>query len=341
LVTGGSGFLGALITQRLLARGELVTMLDIWDDPQRPQRLNATFRRGDVCDRAAVAEAMRGVAVVHHTAALVPLSKAGDLFRRVNVEGSRIVAEEAVHAGAQVFVHMSSSALFGNHPPGPVAEATPYSPVESYGRSKLEGELAVREICEKAGLPLIVVRPRTILGFGRLGIFKILFDWIREGRAVYVIGSGNILYQFVHANDLMIAYMLAMDQGREGVFNVGTDRFGTLRESLEHLITHAGTASRVRSLPQSLTIGGLQLLDRLGLSPLAPWHYLTYHKELHFDVTPLLEMGWRPQYSNDEMFQETYDWFIANQETLRGQGQGGANSSPVKEGILWLLKKLS
>jgi nucleoside-diphosphate-sugar epimerase len=107
------------------------------------------------------------------------------------------------------------------------------------------------------------------------------------------------------------------------------------------LIVHSGTASRVRNLPERLTIGGLEFLDHVGLSPLAPWHYLTYHKEIYFDVEPLHRMGWQAKYSNDEMFRETYDWFIANHESLRKEGQGGANSSPVKEGILWLLKQLS
>jgi nucleoside-diphosphate-sugar epimerase len=343
LITGGCGFLGTLITQRLLERGESVTVLDIWRDAQKdPQRSRgAAFVQADVCDRAAVADAMRGVAVVHHTAALVPLAKAGDLFRRVNVDGSRIVAEEAVRAGVQVFVHLSSSAIYGGHPPGPITSQTAPAPVEIYGRSKLEAENVVREVCYKAGLPLILVRPRTILGMGRLGIFKILFDWVRDGRAVYVIGDGNIRYQFVHAHDLMAAYMMAIDRGQAGVFNVGTDRFETLRAALEHLIAHSGTASRVRNLPERLTIGGLEFLDHVGLSPLAPWHYLTYHKEIYFDVEPLHRMGWQAKYSNDEMFRETYDWFIANHESLRKEGQGGANSSPVKEGILWLLKQLS
>jgi nucleoside-diphosphate-sugar epimerase len=259
----------------------------------------------------------------------------------VNVEGSRLVAEEAVRAGAQVFVHMSSSAVYGGHPPGAITMDTLPAPQEVYGRSKLEAETAVREVCGKAGLPLILVRPRTILGSGRLGIFQLLFDWIREGRAVYVIGDGSVRYQFVHAHDLMSAYMMAIDRGRAGAFNVGTDRFDTLQVALEHLIAHAGTGSRVRRLPESLTIGSLTFLDRVGLSPLAPWHYLTYHKELVFDVSPLLEMGWRAKYSNDEMLRETYDWFVTHSEALRPEGRGGANRSPVKEKMLWLLKKLS
>lgn len=339
LVTGGCGFLGGLIARRLLDRGEAVTVLDIWKDPQLPSAIR--FVTGDVCNAAAVAEAMRGIDIVHHNAALVPLDKAGREFFRVNVDGSRIVAEEAVKAGVQAFIHMSSSALFGNHPRGAISAETPPSPVEIYGQSKLEGEQAVTKACQGAGLPLIVIRPRTILGPGRLGIFKILFDWIREGRNVYTIGDGRIQFQFVHAEDLMDAYLLALNRGTAGVFNVGTDRFGTLREALEHLIVHAGTPSNVRALPESLAVGSLRLLDWLGLSPLTTWHYSSYQKEFYYDVSPLLNIGWKPRYSNDEMFRETYDWFLANQAVLRAEGQGGSNSSAAREKLLWLLKKIS
>src|ERR1700692_3100526 len=96
LITGGSGFLGNLIAQALLARGERVRIADVWEDASRSKDIE--FVRCDVRDRGAVRAAMRGVEVVHNNAALVPLTKSGSLFRDVNVEGSRIVAQEAARA---------------------------------------------------------------------------------------------------------------------------------------------------------------------------------------------------------------------------------------------------
>jgi nucleoside-diphosphate-sugar epimerase len=335
LVTGGSGFLGSLIVRRLLERGERVRVLDVWRDASAPA--DVEYIDCDIRDRAGVAAAVRGVDVVHHNVALVPLTKSGNRFWDVNVEGSRIAAEEAVRAKVGAFVHMSSSAIYGLPDHCPITEATVPKPVEIYGRAKLAGERAVQEICTRAGLPLVVIRPRTILGQGRLGIFQILFDWIRRNWNVYVIGSGEGDFQFVHADDLMNFYMLALASGRPGVYNVGTDRFGTLRGALENLITHAHSTSKVKSLPVWLSLNTLRLLDRLRLSPLAPWHYLTYHKPFYFDVAPLLDMGWRPRYSNDEMLRESYDWFVAHRERP-SPATASPHRKPVREGLLWFLK---
>jgi nucleoside-diphosphate-sugar epimerase len=284
---------------------------------------------------------MQGVDVVHHNVALVPLTKSGRVFWDVNVTGSINAAELAVRAGVKSFVHMSSSAIYGCPVEQPITERTPTKPVEIYGRGKLAGEEAVRRILARTGVSLVVIRPRTILGEGRLGIFQILFQWIRENRNVYTIGDGNNLFQFIHAHDLMDFYMLAVESGRPGAYNVGTDRYGTLREGLERLIVYAGSASRVKSLPVALSIGALRTLDVVGLSPLAPWHYLTYHKPFHFDVAPLLAMGWKPQYSNDEMFQQSYDWFLAHAAELGEHRDGSAHRKPVKEALLAVLKYFS
>jgi nucleoside-diphosphate-sugar epimerase len=339
LVTGGSGFLGNLIARRLLDGGEQVRILDIWEDISRPK--DTEFVECDIRDRYGVAKAMQGIDIVHHNAALVPLTKSGGRFWKVNVEGSRIAAEEAVKARVQGFVHMSSSALFGAPEKTPITTNTPARPVEIYGRVKLAGEIAVKSVLERTSIPTIIIRPRTILGYGRLGIFQIIFEWIAQGKNVYVIGNGNGRFQFLHAHDLLDFYMLALDNGQPGIYNVGTDRFGTLREVLENLITYAGTASKVKSLPTWPTINMLRVLDRAHLCPLAPWHYLTYHKAFYFEVQPLLDMGWKPKYSNDEMFRESYDWFLENFVHFQAEKGMSPHRRPVKEMVLRMVKWVS
>lgn len=339
LVTGGSGFLGNLIALRLLERGERVRVVDIWKDTKQPNDIE--FVNCDIRDQNGIASAMQGVDVVHHNVALVPLTKSGKKFREVNVVGSEIAAQEAVKAGVKGFIHMSSSAIYGVPRELPITETTPTTPVEIYGRGKLAGERIVRKTLQEAGMPLVIIRPRTILGHGRLGIFQILFEWIRENRNVYVVGSGNVGFQFVHAHDLMDFYMLALDSEQAGAYNVGSDRFGTLREALETLVQHARSTSRVRSLPVLPTVQSLRLLDWLNLSPLAPWHYLTYHEAFYFDVKPLLQMGWKPQYSNDEMLAESFDWFLSHRHDGDTEGAQSPHRKSVKELALRVLKMFS
>jgi nucleoside-diphosphate-sugar epimerase len=340
LITGGSGFVGNLVARRLRERGEEVRILDIWEDPSRPRDIE--YVGCSVTNRDGVAAAMRGVDVVHHHAALVAQTNAGKGYWDVNVEGSRIVAEEAAKVGVRALIHTSTTAVFGIPPDGPITNATPTRPVEPYGRSKLAGEHVVDEICARHSIPLITIRPRATLGGGRLGIFQVLFEWIHENRNVYVIGSGNIRFQFIHAIDLMDFYMLALDSGRAGTYNVGTDEFGTLRGDLEALVRYARSTSKVKSLPETLAINTLRMLYWMRVSPLVPWHYLTYHKACYFDVQPLLDMGWKPRYSNMAMLQESYDWFCENEERTRRIGTSASpHRAPLKQGVLWLVKRFS
>lgn len=340
LVTGGSGFIGNLVARRLLARGDKVRVLDIWEDTSRPKKIE--FISCSVLNREGVAQALRDVDIVHHNAALVAQSDAGKHYWEVNVEGSRIVAEEAVKAGVKTFIHTSSTSVYGMPPEdgSPITTQTPTLPVEDYGRSKLAGERLTEEICAQHNIPLITIRPRATLGAGRLGIYQILFQWIQENRHVYVIGNGDNTFQFVHAQDLMDFYLLALDSGKTGTYNVGTDSFGTLRDCLSHLIEHAGSRSQIRCLPKTLSINALKALRFLRLSPLAPYHYMTYHTSCYFDVTPLLKLGWKPNYSNDRMLAESYDWFVAESGNNKSK-QGSPHRSPLGQGILRLVKWLS
>lgn len=333
LVTGGSGYFGALVASRLLADGHQVRVLDLndSDDP------GVEMVRGDIRDLATVRAACDGVEVVFNNVAQVPLAKDPELLRTVNVDGTLLLLRAAREAGVGKVVHTSSSAVFGVPAANPVLPTTAPHPAEAYGRAKLVAEWACLDAV-RSGLDVSIVRPRTILGHGRLGIFGILFDWIADGADVFVLGSGANRYQFVHADDLADLCIRAAGSSGPGIFNGGTDRFGTMRETLESVCTHAGTGSRVRSLPARPTSLAMQAAAGMRIAPFAPYHWLMYSRSMWFDIEHAGEqLGWAPQWSNAEMFAQSYDWFLANRADT-GRAGASHHRRSAKQGALRVVK---
>jgi nucleoside-diphosphate-sugar epimerase len=336
LITGGSGYFGTLLAASALARGDRVRTFDL--NPPADGG-DVEFVQGDVRDRDAVARACQGVDVVLHNVAQVPLAKDRALFDSVNVGGTANLLVAARDAGVTKVVHTSSSAVFGIPESNPVTEETPPRPLEAYGRAKLRAEALCREAAA-GGLDVSIVRPRTILGHGRLGIMAILFEFVAEGAPVYVLGRGDNRYQFVHADDLADACLRAGDRAGPTTYNIGTTRFGTMRETLQALVDHAGTGSRVRSLPAGPASAAMRLLATARQAPFAPYHWLLYGESLWFDTTKArTELGWEPRASNAEMVIESYEWFLANRRSLERAG-ASHHQSPAKLGLLGLLKRL-
>jgi len=343
LITGGNGYVGGFIAKELIARGERVRSIDVTDNNRPANRVE--YRRVDVLDIQALRAAMDGVDYVHHTAALVPLRKAGKRFWQVNVEGTKNVLQAAKEKKVKHLSHMSSSAVFGNVSDAmcPIGAAARPHPAEIYGRAKLAAEELVRaEMTQRAETTFSVIRPRTIIGTERLGIFQILFEWVSEGKTIYIIGDGSNRFQFAHIDDIVEVSIETALGRKSGIFNIGTDRYGTLRQALEALCTHAATGSKVVGLPVSLTIAALWLSDKLGLSPLAPWHYLTYHRPFCFELrNEYAALLWRPHYSNEEMLIASYDWFLKNQDTMSDADSTSVHRGVLKQGIVGLLKRFA
>lgn len=337
LITGGSGYFGSVLVRRALARGLDCRVFDLLDADDRPAEVE--FVRGDIRDEEAIAAACRGVEVIQHNVAQVPLAKNRHLFHAVNVQGTENLLHAARSAGVRKLVYTSSSAVYGAPSRNPVGEETPPRPGEPYGAAKLEGERLCQEYAGR-GLDVTILRPRTILGHGRLGIFQILFEWVRTGCNVPVLGGGGNRYQFIHADDLAEACLLAAERPGPTSYNCGAERFGTMRESLEALCRHAGTGARVRSLPMAPAVLAMRLTSRLGLSPLGPYHALMYGRSFWFDISKAqAELGWQPRYSNEEMLIESYHWYLENQKRISRETGASAHRSAVRQGILALLKR--
>ena len=145
--------------------------------------------------------------------------------------------------------------------------------------------------------------------------------------------------KFVHAEDFAEACIRASTLKGADLFNCGTDRFGTMRETLEHLCHHANTGSKVKSLPMHPIIAAMHLCAALGISPLVPYHALMYGNSLYFDISKTRsKLSWIPRYSNKEMFVESYDWYLANRgAVLAAETVTSAHRSAVEQGVLKLL----
>ncbi|HEY2776027.1 MAG TPA: NAD-dependent epimerase/dehydratase family protein [Candidatus Binatia bacterium] len=338
LVTGGSGYFGTLLRDRLCQQGYDVRIFDLLDADDRPSSVE--YLQGDIRDLAAVKNACEGIDVVYHNVAQVPLAKDRHLFDSVNLGGTQNLVDAAAHTGVRRVVHTSSSAVFGRPERNPVDEDTEPRPLEAYGRAKLDAERVVTDAARSGKVDAAIVRPRTILGHGRLGIFQILFDWVEEGRKVPVLGRGDNVYQFVHADDLADACILVGARSGFGIYHCGAARFGTMRETLETLCRHANTGSRVISLPMGLAKLAMKITGTLGLSPLGPYHWLMYGESLYFDIRRARsELGWEPRWSNSEMIIESYEWYRAHKRQVLAATGRSAHRSALRQGVLGVIKR--
>jgi nucleoside-diphosphate-sugar epimerase len=337
-ISGGAGFLGLHLARRLLADGHAVRTLDVvpLDDAELERSVEEL--RGDVRDPESVRKLVHGAHVVVHSAAALPIQASRESIRSVNVGGTENVLKAAHEAGVGRVVFISSTAVYGVPEKHPIKEDDPLVGVGAYGESKIDAEA----LCRVAAVETTIVRPKTFIGPERLGVFEILFDWIREGRRIYILGQGHNRYQFLAVEDLVDGIVRAAVEPRAAgeTFNLGATEFGTVRSDLQALIDHAGSTSYLRPVPVKPAELALRALELMRVSPLAEWHYKTAHKDSFVDVSKAQQLlGWQPRLSNRDALIETYDWYLANRERVGAAGV--THRVPWNQQALGLLKRFS
>ena len=339
LVIGGSGYFGSLLRRELLRSGFFCATMDRLPAPAMEQSpvIIGDIRRPE--DLARCAEHGPYEAVFHVAAELAHEVESKTALWESNVTGTRNVAEMCVGNGWPKLVFTSSNCLWGRGFSRPITELDEPCPIETYGKSKWEGEKILQQ--HSGSLHSSILRCPTIISAGRLGLLGILFEFIQENRRIYTVGQGDNRYQFIYGPDLARACIQVAAEARTDVYNVGSDNVSSLREIFQHVIRCAGSGSRIVALPKGPTLFLMRLVHHLGISPLGPYHYRLISESFSFDTSKLKkQFGWSPTHSNQEMLAEAYNHYVKSLQEATPASRS-AHQRSAAMGIIRLVKWLS
>lgn len=333
VITGGSGFVGSRLADALLARGEKVTIFDLY----KPAPSAATFVPGDIRRYSDIGRLRIGPNdVVYHLAARqfhgpVPRRNRDEWFEEVNTAGTRNLLAAMKQGGARKLIFFSTDMTYGRPTRSPIRDNQVQHPIGPYGASKLAAEQWIFDAAVRWSLAATVFRPRLIAGAGRLGILTKLFALIERGLPVPMIGSGRNRYQMISVDDCVSAALHAVEQGvPTGAFNLGSIDPPTVRTLLADLIARAGSRSILLPTPASLVQTALAALDRVGLTLLYPEQFAIADVDYVLDTSRTARvLGWQPAYDDRDILAAAYDHYRAGRA---GRADHGATATVARQG---------
>lgn len=262
LVTGGAGFIGSHVVDRLVKQGCAVSVLDnlstgmLENLQYHVNNKDIDFVKGDILNNKLVKRLVKGAEAIVHLAAVtsVPFSvKHPVLTNRVNVNGVARLLKACLDNDVQRFLFFSSCAVYGEPSYFPVDEIHPTCPLSPYALSKLTGEQHCQHFRSSHGLEIVVLRPFNVYGprqrkedmYG--GVIARFVDGILYGKPIIIYGDGLQSRDFVHVYDVVEAVWLALNKcGVEGqLFNVGFGRPVKINVLAKMLIEFSGKSVEI------------------------------------------------------------------------------------------------
>jgi nucleoside-diphosphate-sugar epimerase len=315
LVTGASGFLGGHVAAALLGRGIRVKGMVRSPAVALPSGTIPVAVEG-LDDVAGIRRALDGVKGVIHLAARVHEGPApGDaaVFRAVNLEGTRRLLEEAIGAGVKAFVFFSSVKAVGESSPAPWTELTPPAPVDGYGITKLEAEIAVRELAARHQVHATILRLPLVYGPGMKANALRLFQLVDRGLPLPLGGIRNRRSLLFSGN--LIAALLATLENTAGddTFFVSDGEDLSTPELIEAIGRALGRRAPLFALPGGLLRATAHVGD--SIARVLPFPLTTAVLDrlagsLAVDCSKLRRLtGYAPPYSVAEGLRLTAEWY--------------------------------
>ena len=250
VVTGGAGFIGSHITEKLVERSDIVTVIDNMNTGKEKNlesvKGKINFIKGDILDVDLLEDVTKDVDGVFHQAALASVQDSFDKpdeYYNVNVNGTENILKLSKKYGFKV-VYASSSSVYGNPTRIPIKESDEKIPINPYAETKLKKEeLAIRY--SEMGVKVIGLRYFNVFGKGQskeyAGVLKLFLERIRDELSPKINGDGTQFRDFVHVSDVVNANIMSMDSDvAYGFFNVGTNTSITILDVAKTIIEYSG-----------------------------------------------------------------------------------------------------
>ena len=250
VVTGGAGFIGSHLTEKLIEQGDQVTIIDNLNTGKEKNleyvREKIDFVKGDILDEKLINEITQDVNGVFHQAALASVQDSftkPDKYHEVNVIGTRNIFESSKKNNFKV-VYASSSSIYGNPERIPIKETDAKNPFNPYAETKLKAEELAIKYAEM-GSKIIGLRYFNVFGKRQskeyAGVIKLFLEQIKKKQPPTVNGNGTQSRDFVHVSDVVNANILSMTSNiKHAFFNVGTNSSITILDLAKTIIDASG-----------------------------------------------------------------------------------------------------
>jgi len=271
-----------------------------------------------VTNRDAVARGTAGCEVVMHVAAAFrEIGVADSIYKSVNVDGTRIVAEEALKAGVRKLVYCSTQGVHGHIESPPGDESSPIAPADYYQQTKYEGELELKHL-EGSSVEFTTLRPTAIYGPGDPGRFMMIFRRVKRKGVFPMFGSGQTYYHPLYIDNLVDAFILAARPGAGAgkAYLIADTEYFPIQELVARVGKALGVNVRIPHYPIWPLLAAGHVCEKVckpfGIEPPIFPRRVDWFRQVRAFRIDLArrDLGYEPRIGIDEGLRRTGEWYL-------------------------------
>jgi nucleoside-diphosphate-sugar epimerase len=317
-VTGGSGFIGNHLVEKLISEGHKTRVLvRKTSNSGLLEKLGVELVYGDVVDEDSIESLVNDVNIVYHVAAKVYAGSKAE-FWNVNFNGTKNVLDACLNKSLSRFIHVSTIGVIGSikNPLGD--ESHPYNPMSPYDRSKCEAEKLALWYHREHGMPVTIVRPTVVYGPGNMYLLR-LYQWIQRGNFRFIGSMNNLLHPCYIENFLEGITLAAEKRKAIGeIYIIGDEKPISWREYVNK-IAEAMSVNPPKGHVSTSLIKAIAYLSEFKSWMFRTEPFLTRYwleeitKNFAYDIAKAKkDLGYGPKISLKEGISRTIKWYRQN-----------------------------